>query len=69
MNNNVRIKFFPKSKKVRIYTTSDKFYPRYLKYLLEYLKIPSGIKIQFNDMTIEEGIDLWLQNNPNKEKF
>lgn len=69
MKQKANLKYFPSSKKVRIYTHSDSLYPRYLKYLLEYLKIPSGTTIVFNNKTIEGGIDQWLKNNQNKEKF
>jgi hypothetical protein len=68
-SNKVQINYYPNSEKVRIHTHSDNLYPKYLKYLLEYLKIPSGTRIVFDNKTIEEGINQWLKNNKNKEKF
>ena len=52
--------YFPKSNRVRIKAKSTEFYPQYLKYLFEYLKIPTKATIIFNDKTIEGGLDAWL---------
>lgn len=54
-------KYFPSANTVRIDANSTEFYPKYLKYLFEYLKIPQDAKIVFKDKTIKGGIKEWLQ--------
>lgn len=56
----VEFKYFPTANTVRIRANSTDFYPMYLKYVLEYLKIPQNAKIVFKDKTIEGGIKQWL---------
>lgn len=55
------VKFYPKKNKVKIKIDSTEIYPKYAKYLFEYLKIPHNATIIFNDRTIEGGIEEWLK--------
>ena len=57
----IKAQYYPKVKKVKIDANSTDFYPQYLKYLFEYLKIPQNATIVFNDKTIIGGIQKWLQ--------
>ena len=57
------IQYYPKVKKVKIDAESSAFYPQYLKYLFEYLKISPKATIIFKDKTIVGGIDVWLKEN------
>ena len=57
----VTAKYFPAANTVRIPINSTELYPKYAKYLFEYLKIPQDAKIVFKDKTIEGGIKEWLQ--------
>lgn len=52
--------YYPSKNKVKIKANSTDFYPQYLKYLFEYLKIPTNATIVFNDKTIKGGINNWL---------
>jgi hypothetical protein len=61
--NKCNIQYYPKIKKVKIDAKSTDFYPLYLKYLFEYLKIPQNATIIFKDCTIIGGIDAWLKKN------
>jgi hypothetical protein len=66
MQNNCNIQYYPKVKKVKINKNSTEFYPQYLKYLFEYLKIPQNATLIFKDKTIPGGIVEWLkQENQN----
>lgn len=56
------LQYYPKVNKVRIHTNSTDFYPRYLKYLFAYLRIPQNATIVFKDKTIKGGIKEWLSN-------
>lgn len=67
-NSKTSVKYYPKVKKVKIDTESTAFYPQYLKYLFEYLKIPQNATIIFKDKTIVGGVDAWIKENQNKEK-
>ena len=58
----VSAKYSPSSNTVRIKALSKDFYPQYLEYLFEYLKIPKNATIVFKDKTIEGGIKQWLKN-------
>lgn len=55
------VQYYPKAKNVRVKALSTNFYPMYVKYMFEYLKIPLNVKITFNDRTIEGGIEAWLK--------
>lgn len=61
--NKTTVQFYPKVNKVKIDANSTAFYPQYLKYLFEYLKIPQNATIIFKDKTIIGGINEWLKNN------
>ena len=61
--NKSTVQFYPKVNKVKIDANSTEFYPQYLKYLFEYLKIPQNATIIFKDKTIIGGINEWLKNN------
>jgi hypothetical protein len=61
--NKTTVQFYPKVNKVKIDANSTEFYPQYLKYLFEYLKIPQNATIIFKDKTIIGGINEWLKNN------
>lgn len=61
--NKATVQFYPKINKVKIDANSTEFYPQYLKYLFEYLKIPQNATIIFKDKTIIGGINEWLKNN------
>ena len=63
MDNKTTVQFYPKVNKVKIDANSTAFYPQYLKYLFEYLKIPQNATIIFIDKTIIGGINEWLKNN------
>ena len=63
MDNKTTVQFYPKVNKVKIDADSTAFYPQYLKYLFEYLKIPQNATIIFKDKTIIGGINEWLKNN------
>lgn len=63
MGNKTTVQFYPKINKVKIDANSTAFYPQYLKYLFEYLKIPQNATIIFKDKTIIGGINEWLKNN------
>lgn len=54
-------KYFPKANSVHINANSTEYYPMYLKYIFESLKIPENAKIVFKDKTIEGGIKQWLK--------
>ena len=60
-NNKALVQYYPKIKKVKINKNSTEFYPLYLKYLFEYLKIPQTATIIFKDKTIIGGIEMWLK--------
>lgn len=53
--------YYPNSNKVRIKAKSTEFYPQYLKYLFEYLRIPQDATIIFEDKTIVGGVKKWLE--------
>lgn len=57
----VTAKYFPAANSVRIPINSTEVYPKYMKYLFEYLKIPQDAKIVFKDRTIEGGVKEWLK--------
>lgn len=59
--NRVKAKYYPIAKKVKIDANSTEFYPEYLKYLFEYLRIPATATIVFKDITIKGGIQQWLK--------
>jgi hypothetical protein len=61
--NKTTVQFYSKVNKVKIDANSTEFYPQYLKYLFEYLKIPQNATIIFKDKTIIGGINEWLKNN------
>jgi hypothetical protein len=63
MDNKTTVQYYPKVNKVKIDADSTAFYPQYLKYLFEYLKIPQNATIIFKDKTIIGGINEWLKNN------
>lgn len=63
MDSKTTVQFYPKVNKVKIDANSTAFYPQYLKYLFEYLKIPQNATIIFKDKTIIGGINEWLKNN------
>lgn len=69
MEKHVSISYNKQRKTIRIKAESREFYPQYLKYLLEYLKLPLNATIIFTDKTIKGGIERWLTENKNKEKF
>ena len=54
------VRYFPSANTVRIKANSTDFYPQYLKYVLEYLKIPQNATLVFKDKVIEGGIKQWL---------
>ena len=54
---NFTAKYSPTTNRVRIHANSTEFYPKYLKYLFEYLKIPQNATIVFNDKKIKGGIE------------
>lgn len=56
-----KAQYYPKVKKVKIDANSTDFYPLYVKYLFEYLKIPQTATIVFNDRTIKGGVEAWLK--------
>lgn len=56
-----QVRYFPSIKTVKIRARSTEFYPMYVKYLFEYLKIPQNATIQFLDRTIIGGVEKWLQ--------
>lgn len=60
-NEKTIVRYYPKVNKVKINANSTDFYPQYLKYLFEYLKIPQDATIVFLDKTIKKGIKEWLQ--------
>lgn len=60
-NKRAQVRYFPSKKKVKISANSTDFYPLYVKYLFEYLKIPQTATIIFNDRTIVGGVEKWLQ--------
>lgn len=53
-------KYSPTTNTVHIKAKSTDFYPQYVMYLFEYLKIPKNATIVFKDRTIRGGIDAWL---------
>lgn len=55
------LRYFPKANKVRIPAKSTEYYPQYLQYLFECLKIPQNVTIVFKDKTIVGGIPEWLK--------
>ena len=59
--NKTKAQYYPKVNKVKIDANSTEFYPQYLKYLFEYLKIPQNATIIFKDKTIIGGIKAWLK--------
>lgn len=63
----VNAKYSPSTNRITISANSTEFYPMYLKYLFEYLKVPANATIVFNDTTIKGGINAWLANNNDKE--
>lgn len=69
----IKVKYFPKSKSIHIPAESTKFYPLYLKYLFEYLRIPQNATIHFTDKTIIGGVETLLkmdeQSTLNKTKI
>lgn len=60
-NKKCSAQYYPKVNKVKINANSTDFYPQYLKYLFEYLKIPQNATIVFKDKTIVGGIKAWLK--------
>lgn len=62
MNKQCQIQYYPKSRKVKIDANSTDFYPAYVKYLFEYLRIPTNATIIFKDRTIK-GIETWLKES------
>ena len=60
-DNTLPAQYYHKSNTIKINANSTDFYPQYLKYVFEYLKIPQNAKIVFNDKTITGGIQAWLQ--------
>ena len=61
MEKKATVKYYPVKNKVRINAKSLDFYPGYVKYLFEYLKIPQNATIVFKDRTIVGGVEKWLQ--------
>lgn len=61
VNKHANVQYYPKVKKVKIDANSTDFYPQYLKYLFEYLKIPQNATIIFKDKKIIGGIEKWLE--------
>lgn len=61
----IKAKYYQKSNLVKIKAKSTDFYPPYLKYVFEYLKIPQNATIVFEDQTIKGGIQAWLQQTKN----
>lgn len=57
-----KAKYYPTTNSVSINAKSTDFYPLYLKYLFEYLKIPQNATIRFKDKTIKGGLIEWLKN-------
>lgn len=66
-SNKTTVRYFPTSNRVRISANSTEFYPMYVKYLFEYLKIPKNATIQFKDKTINGGIEEWLNQKPSQK--
>lgn len=58
-------KYSPSTNRVKINANSTEFYPMYLKYLFEYLKIPANATIIFKDKVIKGGINAWLEQTKN----
>lgn len=61
MKNNTTAKYSPSTNRVTIKAKSTDFYPKYLMYLFEYLRIPKNATIVFTDRTIKGGIEQWLK--------
>lgn len=61
MNKKTTAKYSPSTNRVTIKAKSTDFYPNYLKYLFEYLRIPKNATIVFQDKTIIGGIEKWLK--------
>ena len=59
---NTTAQYYKKTNKIKINANSTDFYPQYLKYLFEYLKVPQNATIVFNDKTIKGGVKKWLEN-------
>lgn len=62
----VSVKYFPKANSLHIQTKSTDFYPQYLKYYLQYLRIPENAKLIFTDKTFNGGV-IEMIKNYNKE--
>ncbi len=60
-------RYYPTVNKVKIDANSTEFYPQYLKYLFEYLKIPQNATIVFKDITVIGGVTKWLENKKEKK--
>lgn len=54
--------YSPSKNKVKIKAKSTDFYPEYVKYLFEYLRIPQNATIVFEDKTIKGGVIKWLED-------
>lgn len=56
----ITARYAPTTNTVHINADSTEFYPLYVKYLFEYLKIPQNATIVFKDKTIKGGVKEWL---------
>lgn len=61
MKKTIKAKYSPSTNKITINANSTEFYPMYLKYVFEYLKVPANATIVFEDKTIPGGITAWLK--------
>lgn len=66
-SNKTTVRYFPTTNSVRIDANSTQFYPMYVKYLFEYLKIPKNATIHFKDKKINGGIEEWLNQKPSQK--
>lgn len=57
----VQAHYYKTTNTIKIKAKSTDFYPQYLKYIFEYLKVPQDATIVFIDKTIEGGIKAWLK--------
>ena len=58
-----KAKYYPKKNTVHISAASTEFYPQYLKYYFQYLRIPENATIYFTDRVIKGGVEAWLKEN------
>ena len=59
----IKAHYSPTKNTIYIPADSTEFYPGYVKYLFEYLKVPQNAHIVFNDRTIKGGVEAWLKEN------